>query len=135
MPKRYNPDAVIEGVLLSPMAKAGTEVIIGMVKDKQFGPVLMLGLGGVFVEVLKDVSFRVAPITAEDTKRMIASLKGKALLYGTRGEAPRDLEAISDVLLKISKLVTENEEICELDLNPLFVYEKGIVAVDARIIL
>lgn len=133
--KAYNPDAVIEGVLLSPMAKPGREVIIGMVKDKQFGPVLMLGLGGVFVEVLKDVSFRVAPITAADAKNMIDSLKGKALLYGIRGEAQRVLGAITDVLLKISKLVSENEEIDEIDINPLFVYEKGIVAVDARIIL
>ena len=132
---RTAPEARIDGVLLSPMAKAGTEVIIGAVRDQQFGPVIMVGLGGIFVEVLKDVAFRVAPLTSYDARQMIGALKGKALLSGVRGEPARDIESIVDVLLKASQLMIENVRIREMDINPLFVYKKGIVALDARMIL
>lgn len=112
-----------------------TELIIGMTTDPQFGPALMFGIGGILVELLEDVSFRIAPITEYDANEMIHDIKGFPILDGYRGKPKADLDAIVDVLMKISKLVTEHEEIHEMDLNPVFIYEKGLICVDARIIL
>ncbi len=112
-----------------------TELIIGMTTDAQFGPALMFGIGGILVELLEDVSFRIAPITEYDAKEMIHEIKGFPILDGYRGKPKADIDAIVDALLKISDLVVKNEEIFEMDLNPVFIYDKGISCVDARIIL
>lgn len=112
-----------------------TELIIGMTTDAQFGPALMFGIGGILVELLEDVSFRIAPITEYDAKEMIHEIKGFPILDGYRGKPKADIEAIVDTLLKISDLVIKHPEINEMDLNPVFIYEKGLICVDARIIL
>jgi acyl-CoA synthetase (NDP forming) len=104
-------------------------------KDPHFGPVAMFGLGGIFVEVLKDVSFRIIPLEERDAREMITGIKGYEILKGARGNSPRDIQAIEEVLIKVSKLTTENPEINEIDLNPIFVFEKGLQVVDARMIL
>jgi len=130
-----HPDASIEGVAVQGMAKLGTEVIIGMTKDPSFGPVLMFGLGGIFVEVLKDVAFRIVPLEKKDASEMIQEIKGKKLLEGYRGEDPADIPYLEEVLLKLSDLVDKTEGIAEIDMNPVFAYKEGAVVVDARIIL
>jgi len=112
-----------------------TELIIGMTTDPQFGPALMFGIGGILVELLEDVSFRIAPITEFDAKEMIKEIKGFPILDGYRDKPKADIDAIVDTLMKISDLVINNEEIFEMDLNPVFIYEKGLICVDARIIL
>ncbi|MFX0011550.1 MAG: acetate--CoA ligase family protein [Candidatus Hermodarchaeota archaeon] len=112
-----------------------TELIIGMTTDAQFGPALMFGIGGILVELLEDVSFRIAPITEYDAREQIHEIKGFPILDGYRGKPKADIDAIVNVLLKISDLVTKYEEINEMDLNPVFIYEKGLICVDARIIL
>ena len=112
-----------------------TELIIGMTTDAQFGPALMFGIGGILVELLEDVSFRIAPITEFDAKEMIHEIKGFPILDGYRGKPKADLSAIVDTLMKISDLVTKHEEINEMDLNPVFIYNEGLTCVDARIIL
>lgn len=127
--------ARIEGVSVQTMAKPGVEVIIGMSKDPQFGPVLMFGIGGILVELLKDVSFRIVPITRRDANQMISEIKGYPLLTGYRGAEPADIKALEDILLKISELVDKTPEIKEMDLNPVFARADGAVAVDARVIL
>lgn len=133
--KKHKADAKIVGVLVQEMAPSSTEVIVGAIKDPQFGPALMFGLGGIFVEVLKDVTFRVAPITVDEAREMITEVKAYPLLKGYRNQPPADIEAIVQILLNTSKLVMEHQEIKELDLNPIMVYEKGAKTVDARIIL
>ena len=130
-----HPDADIEGIAVQGMAKIGTEVIIGMTKDPSFGPVLMFGLGGIFVEVLKDVAFRIVPLEKNDASEMISEIKGKKLLEGYRGQDPADIPFLEDVLLKLSDLVDKTEGIAEIDMNPVFAYKQGAVVVDARIIL
>jgi len=134
---RYMPDATIWGVQVQEMVMGGKEIIIGVNRDPQFGPLLMFGLGGIYVEVLKDVTFRVAPISSLDAKEMIREIRAYHLLQGVRGEQASDQEAIVDVLLRISQLVTDFPEIVELDINPLLVCEvgRGAVAVDARLVL
>ena len=132
---KYNKKASISGVIAYTMVPQGTEIIIGMMKDPHFGPVIMFGLGGIFVEVLKDISFRILPIEEIDAREMIAEIKGYEILKGARGNPPRDIRAIEEVLMKVSKLTMENPEINEIDLNPIFVFENGIQAVDARMIL
>lgn len=112
-----------------------TELIIGMTTDPQFGPALMFGIGGILVELLEDVSFRIAPITEYDANEMIKEIKGFPILDGYRGKPKADLDAIVKTLLKISDLVVKHEEINEMDLNPVFIYEKGLICVDARVIL
>lgn len=112
-----------------------TELIIGMTTDQQFGPALMFGIGGILVELLEDVSFRIAPITEYDAKEMIHEIKGFPILDGYRGKPKADIQAIVDTLLKISELVVKHEEINEMDLNPVFIYDNGLICVDARIIL
>jgi len=133
--KKYNKKARISGVIAYTMVPQGTEIIIGMMKDPHFGPVIMFGLGGIFVEILKDISFRILPIEERDAEEMITEIKGYEILKGARGNPPRDIQAIKEVLMKVSKLTTENPEINEIDLNPIFVFEKGLQIVDARMIL
>lgn len=133
--KKYNDKAKIAGILVQEMAPNGTEVIVGAIKDPQFGQTLMFGLGGLFVELLKDVNFRVAPITPEDAKEMITGLKAYPLLNGYRNTPPVDIDAIVCILCNTSRLVMDNDEIKELDLNPIMAYPKGAKTVDARIIL
>ena len=132
---KYNKKASISGVIAYTMVPQGTEIIIGMMKDPHFGPVIMFGLGGIFVEVLKDISFRILPIEEIDAREMITEIKGYEILKGARGNPPRDIRAIEEVLMKVSKLTMENPEINEIDLNPIFVFEKGLQVVDARMIL
>jgi acetyl-CoA synthetase (ADP-forming) len=133
--KKNNSKARIAGVLVQEMAPSSTEVIVGATKDPQFGPAIMFGLGGVFVEVLKDVTFRIAPITEDDAREMISEVKAYPLLKGYRNTPPADIDTIVKILLNTSRLVTDHMEIKELDLNPVIVYEKGAKTVDARIIL
>jgi len=133
--KRYNKETQIFGVITCSMITKATEIIIGMIKDPHFGPVIMFGLGGIFVEILKDISFRILPIEERDAREMITEIKGYEILKGARGNPPRDIQAIEEVLMKVSKLTMENPEINEIDLNPIFVFEKGLQVVDARMIL
>ena len=133
--KKQYPDAVIHGVSVQKMVRPGTEVIVGVSKDPQFGPVIMFGLGGIFVEVLKDVTFRVIPVEQRDAREMIKEVKGYPLLQGYRGKESANISAIVEIILKISKLIEENPQIKELELNPIFVYREKAVGVDARIIL
>ena len=129
------PAAVIEGVAVQPMAQPGVEVIIGLTSDPQFGPLIMFGLGGVHVEVLKDVAFRVAPLRPQDAARMIREISGFPLLTGHRGQAAVDLAALEQALLSLSALAEAQPDIQELDLNPVFAYEDGCLAVDAHVAL
>jgi acyl-CoA synthetase (NDP forming) len=133
--KQRFADAAIHGVAIQRMAPPGVEVIVGMSKDVQFGPVLMFGLGGILVEVLKDVSFRIVPITRRDAAEMIREIKGYPLLEGYRGQDPADISALEELIVKVSQFVEQNPEIKELDLNPIFAYRDSAVAVDARVIL
>ena len=133
--KKHKPDAKIDGVLVQEMAPSATEVIVGAIKDAQFGPTLMFGLGGTFVEIMKDVSFRIAPIKEDDARQMISEVKAYPILLGYRGQPPRDIDTIVKIILDTSRLVMEHQNIKELDLNPVIVYEKGAKTVDARIIL
>ena len=129
------PEADIEGISVQGMAEPGTEVIIGMTNDPSFGPVLMFGLGGVFVEVLKDVSFRIVPIEKVDASEMISEIKGRKLLEGYRGHDSADIPFLEDMLLKLSNFVDNTPGIQEIDMNPVFAYKSGAMVVDARIIL
>jgi acyl-CoA synthetase (NDP forming) len=131
--------ARVDGFLLEEMAPAGQEVVIGGLRDPQFGPLVMVGLGGVFVEVMADVSFRICPITRLDAEEMLDELKGAPLLKGARGRKPASRAAILEALLKVGGagglLMTHADEIAEADINPLIVSEHGAVAVDARFVL
>ena len=133
--RRAAPDATIDGVSVQQMARPGIEVIVGVSTDPQFGPVIMFGLGGVLVEVLKDVSFRIIPIAPRDARQMIREIKGFPLLEGYRGQDPADLAALESLLLHVSGFVEKQPEVSELDLNPVFAYKDGALAVDARIVL
>lgn len=133
--KQRHPKALIDGVSVQNMARPGVEVIVGMTKDAQFGPVLMFGLGGILVEVLKDVSFRIVPLERRDAREMIREIKGYPLLEGYRGHEPVDISNLEELLLKLSGFVENHPEIKEIDLNPIFAYRDGAVAVDARVIL
>jgi len=129
------PQAMIQGVSVQKMARPGVEVIIGMSKDAQFGPVLMFGLGGILVEMLKDVSFRIVPLTKRDAGEMIREIKGYLLLQGYRGQEPVAVSNLEELLLKLSDFVERNPVIKEVDLNPIFAYSNGAIAVDARVVL
>lgn len=131
------PEARLEGVYVEKMCGRGREVILGMTRDPQFGPMLMFGLGGIFVEVMKDVTFHIAPITADEARQMLESTKSYSLLKGVRGEVSVDIDAIADSLQRISQLVTDFPEIVEMDINPFIVGRAGAesVAADARITL
>jgi acetyltransferase len=132
---QYKKNADIRGMLLSPMADEGVEVIIGTKYDDQFGPVIMYGLGGIMVEIIKDVSFRVLPITRSGAKQMIEQTKSFPILNGARGRPPLDQKAVRKLLMLCSEIVEAYPDIEEMDLNPVIVHEKGISIVDARIIL
>ncbi|MEL9997317.1 MAG: acetate--CoA ligase family protein [Sulfolobales archaeon] len=131
------PNARVYGVLVQEMVPNGLEVIIGSTRDPTFGPIILFGLGGIFVEVLRDVSLRIAPITVYDAEAMINEIRAAKILEGYRGELPRDKKALTDVILKLSKLVEEVEEIKDVDLNPVMTYEagRGAKIADARIII
>lgn len=133
--KAAEPNADILGVAVQQMAKQGTEVIIGMTTDAQFGPVIMFGLGGIMVEVLKDVSFRLVPLEDRDAGQMIAEIKGAPVLAGVRGQPPADIDALKSTIRKVSEFVEKHPEVRELDLNPVFAYPDGALAVDARIVI
>lgn len=135
--QKYQPNAQVWGCLVQEMLRGGKEVITGMNRDPQFGPLVMFGLGGIYVEVLKDVSFRIAPFDRSEAIAMIQEIRSYGLLRGVRGEAPADLDAAVDVLLRLSQLVTDFPEIVEMDINPLIVFEqgRGAIGVDMRLIL
>ena len=133
--REVQPKARIDGVAVQHMAPAGTEVIIGMSKDPQFGPVLMFGLGGVLVEVLKDVAFRIVPLEPRDARQMVREIKGYPVLECARGREGADIAALESLILKLSEFVEANPQIDEIDLNPVFAYKDGVIAVDARIVI
>jgi len=133
--KRNVPKASIEGVFIQKMIKRGYEVIVGGIKDKQFGSCVSFGLGGIYTEIYDDVSFRITPITKKDAEDMIKDTKAFKILNGFRNKPRADMRALVDILLKTSRMLSENPEIKELDINPVFAQEKGAIAVDARIIL
>src|SRR3989304_4227353 len=133
--REHQPDARLDGVSVQPMARSGIEVILGMSKAPQFGPVRMFGLGGILVEVLKDVAFRIVPLEPRDARQMVREIKGFPVLQGFRGQEPADLETLEKLLLKVSAFVEAHPEIEELDLNPVFAYKDGAIAVDARIVV
>jgi acetyltransferase len=134
---RHMPDATIWGCQVQQMVKGGKEVIIGMNRDPQFGPLIMFGLGGVYVEALKDVTFRVAPIDRREAKEMLGEIRAYNLLRGVRGEKPSDLDAIADTLVRVSQLVTDFPDIVEMDINPLLVFPagQGVLGLDMRLAL
>lgn len=131
----HAPAAHVDGVSVQPMVTPGVEVIIGMSKDPTFGPVLMFGLGGVLVELLKDVAFRIVPLSRRDAAEMLRDIQGFPLLQGYRGTPAADLDALERILLTLSDFVTRTPVIQEIDLNPVYAYAQGALAVDARIIL
>ncbi|HET8793653.1 MAG TPA: acetate--CoA ligase family protein, partial [Nitrososphaeraceae archaeon] len=133
--KNYNPNAKIEGVLVQEMVTNSKELILGAKQDKLFGPLLMFGLGGIYVEILKDVNFRLAPISQSEAQEMVESIKTISLLKGARGEKPSDIPSIVDCLLRLSQLIVDFPEIEEFDINPLLVLEegRGSRVVDVRI--
>ena len=133
--KKAEPTATIDGVAVQRMEKQGTEVIVGMTTDPQFGPVMMFGLGGIMVEILKDVAFRVVPLNERDARQMIHEIKGYPVLEGFRGSDPADIGKLQELLLKVSAFVEAHPEVAELDLNPVFAYKDGVIAVDARVVL
>jgi acetate---CoA ligase (ADP-forming) subunit beta len=130
--RHYYPDAKIDGMLIQKQEK-GYEVIIGMKNDAVFGPVIMFGLGGIFVEVMKDVSFGVAPLTEKEAKEMIEKIKGYKILRGMRGSSPANIKSLISIIVNLSKLSLKNKFIQEIDFNPVFVNEKGSIVVDARV--
>jgi len=130
----HQPDARIEGVLVCRQAPPGLEVIVGALDDPMFGPTIMFGMGGIFAELLRDVVFRIAPLRRSDAQDMIREVKGYPLIAGLRGQKACDEEALVSLLLAVSQLVTENREINELDLNPVRLYEQGLLVLDARVI-
>jgi acyl-CoA synthetase (NDP forming) len=121
------------GVAVQPMAAPGLEVVLGAHRDAQFGPVILFGLGGVFVEVLHDVAMRVAPLAPGDSESMLDEIRGRGLLDGLRGQPPVDRRAIQDALTKLSQLMLDRPDIAGIDVNPAFAYADGLLAVDARI--
>ncbi|ERS91689.1 MULTISPECIES: acetate--CoA ligase family protein [unclassified Halomonas] len=133
--RAYDASAEIEGVLVTPMAKKGIEVILGVIRDPIFGPVLMFGLGGIFVEILEDVAFRSIPLSRQDAESMVEQIKAKKILGGVRGEKPVDKAALVDLLIKVSRIVEAYPALSELDLNPVIVNADGYAVVDARVIV
>ena len=133
--KAAEPNARIDGVSVQRMADPGTEVIVGMTTDPQFGPVMMFGLGGIMVEVLKDVSFRLVPLEMKDADAMLSEIKGRPVLDGVRGQPAVDTEALKATLMQVSSFIEAHPEVQELDLNPVLASPNGAVAVDARIVL
>ncbi len=136
--KEYKADANIHGIAIQEMAPWGTEVILGSINDATFGPTMMFGLGGIFVEVLKDVTFRVAPVSKKSALRMIEEIRGAPILAGVRGEEPRDRIVLAETISRYAHMIVDlRDEVSESDANPVLVYQegKGLKVVDARIIL
>ncbi len=133
--RRNRPEALVEGVLVQKMAPQGLEVIVGGVKNEEFGQVVMFGLGGIFVELMRDVTFRQAPITDFEALEMIREIRGYPVLRGLRGQPPVKEEAIAEILTKLSQLLIEQPRIKEIDLNPVFAYQDSAIAADVRILL
>ena len=134
---RAYPECVVDGVLVQPMAVGGRELIVGGRQDRQFGPVVMVGLGGIFVEIFEQATIRVAPISEQEAQAMIEELSGSQILFGARGQKRFDIGAIVDTLLRVSRLLMDFPEIRELDINPLRIFHEGegCLALDARMIL
>jgi acetyltransferase len=124
-------------VEIAEMIKEGTEIIIGARRDRTFGPIVMVGLGGIYVEVLKDVSFRAFPLERQEVMNMIKEIRSYALLLGVRGEEARDIDALIETIIRIGYIIINCKEISDIEINPLMVYEqgRGAMAVDARILL
>ena len=133
--KAAEPDAHVGGVSVQQMADPGVEVIIGMTTDPQFGPVLAFGLGGIMVEVLKDVAFRIVPLEPRDAGQIVREIKGYPVLEGVRGQPGADVDALESMILEVSAFAEAHPEIAELDLNPVFARPDGAIAVDARVVL
>jgi len=134
--RRAQPAACLDGVAVQRMAPAGgVEVIVGVSVDAQFGHVIMCGLGGVLVEVLQDVSFRLIPLQRRDARQMLSELRGRRLLEGVRGHPAADVQALEDLFLRVSGLIEQRPDIRELDLNPVLAYPDGVLAVDARALI
>ncbi len=133
--KLYKPTAEIDGIFVQEMISGGYEVIIGGKADQTFGHVVLFGFGGIFVEIFGDVSFRIVPITKEDAVDMIDEIKAMKILKGYRGRKPADMDALTSLLLKTSKMLQENSQIRELDINPVFALHDKAIAGDARIII
>jgi acyl-CoA synthetase (NDP forming) len=129
------PRAQVDGILVSKMAPPGVEVIVGMNRDPQFGPIILFGLGGVLVEVFRDVSLRHLPLSREDARSMLRQIRGYRVLAGHRGQPAVDEVALADGILKVAEIATKHPEIQELDLNPVLAYPDGIMVVDARVIV
>lgn len=129
------PTALIEGFLVEEMVPKGVEVIVGAIRDPQFGPVVMFGMGGVAVELMKDVSYRLAPVTREEAFEMMGEVKGFPMLTGFRGGTVKDLGSIAEVIMKVAGIIEKVDGLKELEINPLVVHERGAVAVDARGVL
>ncbi len=127
------PPLSFHGMLVAKMAAPGTEVILGMVRDHQFGPAVMVGLGGIFVELYKDVAFRLPPLSLAEARSMLTELKAAPLLTGFRGQPPRDLEALASCACTVARIATEHVDIQEIDLNPIIAHEQGCSIVDAKI--
>jgi len=127
--------AMIKGVLIEAMVKKGAEIIIGGIRDAQFGPAVMFGIGGIFVELLKDVSFGIAPVNMDEAMEMIKQIKGYPLLTGFRGSPPVDIDAIAKTIMTVSELLSRVDDISEIDLNPVIAYPQGLVVVDAKVLL
>jgi len=132
---KFNPRASIRGVLVEEMIPKGVEVAVGGLRDPEFGPAVMFGLGGIFIEVMRDVSFRVAPVSEEEAEEMIREIRGFKVLQGYRGSEAADLKALVKIIVGASRMMVENEEISQLDLNPIIASKHGAKAVDARVIL
>lgn len=135
--RQAKPDARIQGMLVQKMAESGLEVVVGAFRDAVFGPVVMFGLGGIFVEVFKDVSFRLAPVSRDEALEMAFDVRGSGVLSGVRGRDPRDLDSLADLISKLSMLICRDRRILEIDLNPVVLYERGrgYEAVDALVTL
>jgi acyl-CoA synthetase (NDP forming) len=133
--QKHQPDAPINGVLIQQFLPVGNEFIIGAVRDPSFGPLVMAGLGGIYTELFKDSAFRIAPVTDAEAYEMLSELTSWKLLLGMRGKARADIDALAQVIVKVSHMVTENPSITELDLNPVLVGSDGIVIADAKVVL
>jgi acetyl-CoA synthetase (ADP-forming) len=133
--RKNAPNAKIAGVLVEKMMPKSVEVVVGMIRDQSFGPTIMFGLGGVLVEIMKDVVFRIAPVSREESFDMIKKVKGYPLLVGYRGSMSLDIESLAGLISNVSRVAMDIPEIDQMDLNPIIVYDKGLTVVDARIIL
>jgi acyl-CoA synthetase (NDP forming) len=132
---RAAPQATIDGILVQRMVAGGRETIVGVSRDRAFGPLVMFGLGGIYVEALQDVVFRIAPIGPLEAHDMLKGIRSVAILEGVRGAPPVDFAALGEILQRVAQLATDFEEIAELDINPLLGLPQGAIAVDARILL